>query len=99
MFQFLEKKIIGDFLSKAPIEAVILIFIVLLTIYIATKVKGLVRVLSVAIKQQHKCEAIICRMPCVNKENGIWLTDVERNGGSPPCEIKCNYLKDKGVKK
>lgn len=42
-------------------------------------------------KQQSKIEHIISNSPCISKTNGIWLTDVTRNGGQPPEPIICQY--------
>ena len=57
--------------------------------YIAVKIKGICRQFNQLLKQQHKAEETISRLPCISKENGLWLKDVDRNGGEPPEKIVC----------
>ena len=42
-------------------------------------------------KQQCKIITIINASPCITKENGLWLANVNKNGGSQPDRVKCMY--------
>lgn len=61
--------------------------------YIAVKVRGVCRQFNLLLQQQHKAEETISRLSCISKENGLWLKDVNRNGGEPPEKIE-SLIKD-----
>ena len=46
-------------------------------------------------KQQCKIISVINASPCITKENGLWLANVKKNGGSPPDKIRCLFQEAK----
>lgn len=44
-------------------------------------------------KQLAKIEVFCGELPCVDKTNATWLQNPKQNGGRPPNEFCCKYLK------